>query len=64
MIESVLLRKLKELQIEYSLQSLQTTNKNDAFEYGYRSGVVGGIEKSIGILINLLEEEKHGNPDL
>ncbi len=64
MIEQTLLRKLKELQVSYALESLQRPNTRDTFEYGHRVGVVGGLEMAVDLLLTLLDEEKNGNPDL
>jgi len=64
MIEQALLRKLKELQSEYALESLQRPNTRDAFEYGHRVGVIGGLDMAVGLLLTLLDEERNGNPDL
>ena len=64
MIEQTLLRKLKELQSDYALESLQRPNTRDAFEYGHRVGVIGGLDMAVGLLLTLLDEERNGNPDL
>lgn len=64
MIESALLNRLKAEQAQYALQSLRQPNRCDAFEYGYRTGIVAGYEQAIALLLNMLDEEKHGDRDL
>lgn len=57
-----LLNALKAEQQSYALLSLRQPNQRDLFEYGYRSGIVGGLEKATDILLNLVaKEEKHGS---
>jgi len=58
MIETKLLRKLKELQSDTALQALQQPNQRDAFEYGYRAGTIYGLEMAVNLLLNLIDEEK------
>ena len=64
MIEQRLLNRLKEEQAQYALQSLRHPSTRDAFEYGYRAGVVGGLEKATDILLNLLEEDTNDDNEL
>lgn len=59
-----LLARLKAEQASYALTSLQRPNQRDAFEFGFRSGVVAGYEISINILLSLLQEERNSDPDL
>lgn len=59
-----LLARLKAEQQSFALQSLQRPQNRDAFEYGYRVGVVAGYEAAIDVLINLLREERDGERDL
>lgn len=59
-----LLARLKAEQQSFALQSLQRPQNRDAFEYGYRVGVVAGYEAAIDVLINLLREERDGDRDL
>jgi len=63
-IEQVLLNKLKAEQARFALEALQRPNQRDAFEYGYRAGVIAGLDNAVGILLKLLDEEKHGDRDL
>jgi len=51
-------------QAEFALEALQKPQNRDAFEYGYRVGMVAGYEASIDILLNLLDEEKYSDNDL
>ena len=64
MIESVLLKRLRAEQAQYALQSLKQPNRCDAFEYGYRTGIIAGYEQAIALLLNIIDEEKHGDRDL
>lgn len=63
-IESVLLGKLKAKQAEFALLSLKQPSQRDLFEYGYRVGVVAGLEEAINVLLALLDEERNGDKDL
>ncbi len=56
-----LLALLKAEPQSFALQSLQRPQNRDAFEYGYRVGVVAGYEAAIDVLINLLREERDGD---
>lgn len=64
MIENKLLARLKSAQQEYGIQALKQPDRRDAFEYGYRVGMMAGYESAIGVLLDLLNEEKHGERDL
>lgn len=58
-----LLARLKAEQASYALTSLQRPASKDAFEYGFRAGVVAGYENSINLLLALLKEEKDRDSD-
>lgn len=60
MIETKLLNRLKAEQQQFSVDALKRPQERDAFEYGYRVGVVAGYEAAINVLLKLLEEEKSG----
>jgi hypothetical protein len=62
--ETQLLAKLKAKQQEFALNALSRPQERDAFEYGYRVGVVAGYEAAINVLLQLLDEEKHADNDL
>ncbi len=62
--ETQLLAQLKAKQQEFALKALGRPQERDAFEYGYRVGVVAGYEAAINVLLQLLDEEKHGDKDL
>lgn len=64
MIETKLLNRLKSDQQRFSVDALKRPQERDAFEYGYRVGVVAGYEAAINTLLKLLEEEKTGVNDL
>lgn len=63
-IETRLLNQLKEKQGDYALQSLKHPSKCDAFEYGYRVGMVSGLEEAVNVLLALLDDERNGDKDL
>lgn len=63
MNEAKLLNRLKAEQQQFSVDALKRPQERDAFEYGYRVGVVAGYEAAINILLKLLEEEKTGGND-
>lgn len=63
MNESKLLNLLKQAQLQFSVDALKRPQERDAFEYGYRVGVVAGYEAAIGVLLKLIEEEKSGGND-
>jgi len=62
--ETKLLNRLKTEQQQFSVDALKRPQERDAFEYGYRVGVVAGYEAAINILLKLLEEEKTGGNEL
>ena len=57
MTESMLLNLLKEEQAKYALTALRHPNQRDAFEYGYRVGVLAGLEQAVTVLLKSVEEE-------
>lgn len=63
MNEAKLLNRLKTEQQQFSVDALKRPQERDAFEYGYRVGVVAGYEAAINALLRLLEEEKSGGND-
>ena len=63
MIETKFLNRLKAEQQRFSVDALRRPQERDAFEYGYRVGVVAGYEAAINALLKLLEEEKSGVND-
>lgn len=63
MIENKFLNRLKTEQQKFSVDALKRPQERDAFEYGYRVGVVAGYEAAINALLKLLEEEKSGVND-
>ena len=63
MNEAKLLNRLKADQQQFSVDALKRPQERDAFEYGYRVGVVAGYEAAINVLLKLLEEEKSGGND-
>lgn len=63
-LEQQLLSRLKVEQQSFALEALQRPQTRDTFEYGYRVGMVAGYEAAIGVLLTLLDEEKHVGNDL
>jgi len=63
-IETVLLNRLKAAQASFALESLKRPQNRDAFEYGYRVGVVSGYDAALDVLFIILEEEKNSGNDL
>lgn len=63
-IESQLLNLLKANQAEFAIEALKRPQERDTFEYGYRVGMVAGYEAAIDVLLNLIDEDKHGRQDL
>lgn len=64
MIEAKLLNRLKTEQQRFSVDALKRPQERDAFEYGYRVGVVAGYEAAINALLKLIDEEKTGVNDI
>jgi hypothetical protein len=63
-IETKLLNRLKAQQQQFSVDALKRPQERDAFEYGYRVGVVAGYEAAINALLSLMDEEKSKGNDL
>lgn len=63
-IEAMLLNRIKTAQADFAMESMRKPQNRDAFEYGYRVGVVAGYEAALTILYTLLDEEKHSDNDL
>lgn len=62
--ESELLNQLKVQQQEYALESLKRPSTRDAFEYGYRVGVVAGLERAVDLLLEMVRKERDDDKDL
>ena len=62
--ETQLLARLKEEQQQFALDALRRPQERNAFEYGYRVGVVAGYESAINVLLSLINEEQYGEKDL
>ncbi len=63
-LESKLLNRLKAQQQQFAVDALKRPQNRDAFEYGYRVGVIAGYEAAIDLLLKLLDEEKNSDNDL
>ena len=62
--ETQLLARLKEKQQQFALDALRRPQERNAFEYGYRVGMVAGYESAIDVLLSLLDEEQYGEKDI
>jgi hypothetical protein len=63
-IETQLLNRLKVSQQEFAVEALKRPINRDAYEYGYRVGMVAGYEAAINVLLMLVDEEKYSDNDL
>ncbi len=63
-IETQLLNRLKASQQEFAVEALKRPVNRDAYEYGYRVGMVAGYEAAINVLLMLVDEEKYSDNDL
>jgi hypothetical protein len=62
--ETQLLARLKEKQQQFALDALRRPQERNAFEYGYRVGMVAGYESAIDVLLSLIDEEQYGEKDI
>lgn len=63
-IEDKLLALLKREQQEYAFMGLKQPQQRDAFEYGFRCGIVAGYEQAITLLLKLVDDERNGDRDI
>lgn len=63
-LETRLLNRLKEEQVNFSTEALRRPQNRDAFEYGYRVGVVAGYEAAINVLLSIVDDDINGEKDL
>lgn len=63
-LETKLLNALKTEQQQFALSALKRPVDRDAFEYGYRVGMIAGLESAVNVLLKLVDEEKHLDDDL
>lgn len=64
MIEQALLNRLKAEQQTYALEALRMPGAKSEYEFGLRVGHVAGLERAIGVLLEMLDEERNGDRDL
>lgn len=60
MTEQRFLAALKAKQADFALEGLTRPLQRDAFEYGYRTGVVNGLELAMNTLLELIKDEREG----
>lgn len=63
-IESQILSRLKDEQQKFALDALKRPQNRDAFEYGYRVGMIAGYEAAINVLFDILDKEKNSDDNL
>ena len=63
-VETKLLNRIKTAQADFALESMKKPQNRDAFEYGYRVGVVAGYEAAINILLAIVDDEKNSDNGL
>ena len=63
-LETKLLNRIKAEQQRFAVEALKRPQNRDAFEYGYRVGMVAGYEAAIDVLLKLIDEENHGDNDI
>jgi hypothetical protein len=59
-----LFNRLKVDQQAFALDALRRPQARNAFEYGYRVGVVAGYETAINLILQLLKEEEESGSNL
>lgn len=59
-----ILRLLKNEQAGFALEALKRPNLGNDFEYGYRSGIVAGLEIAMGKIINIFKEDEEADKDV
>jgi hypothetical protein len=59
-----LFNRLKADQQSFALDALRRPQARDAFEYGYRVGMVAGYETAINLILQLLKEEEESGSNL
>ena len=62
--ETKLLNRLKAAQQQFAADALKWPQHRDAFEYGYRVGMVAGYEAAMDVLLKILDEEQNSDNDL
>jgi hypothetical protein len=62
--ETKLLNRLKAAQQQFAADALKRPQHRDAFEYGYRVGMVAGYEAAMDVLLKILDEEQNSDNDL
>ena len=63
-LADALLNRLKAEQVSNSLQALKNPGGKAEFDFGYRTGVIAGLEKAESILLELLRDERDDDNDL
>lgn len=63
-IETRLLNRLKTEQAAFATESLKRASDKTEYEYGFKVGVMNGIEHAINVLLALMEEDKKDGQQL
>jgi len=58
MLEATFVRLVEQEQAKFAVEALRKPNLCNSFEYGYRSGIVTGMEIAKNQFIDLLNEER------
>lgn len=61
MLDANFVRLLDQEQATFAVEALKKPNLGNDFEYGYRCGVILGMERAKNMFIGLLDEEKHSD---
>lgn len=64
MKEAAFIARLKAEQAEYAQQALRLPNEKTEFDFGYRVGVMAGLERSINLISVMLKEADDDKFDL
>ena len=55
--EAQIIARIKAEQHEHAVTALSRPEKRDAFEYGYRVGIMEGLRKAEELLLKIVREE-------
>lgn len=55
--EAQLIARIREEVAQFAVEALRKPSQRDAFEYGYRAGVLAGLERAEALLLKIIREE-------